>query len=96
MLELKELHSYYGASHNLHGIDLEVKKGQVITLLGRNGIGKTTTIHSIIGFVGKKQGGIFLEGENITGLKVIKLREKALELFHRGDGFSLTYRLQKI
>ena len=58
MLELKELHSYYGASHVLHGIDLEVKQGQVVTL-GRNGMGKTTTILWIIGFVGKKQAEFF-------------------------------------
>ena len=64
MLELKGVHSYYGESHVLHGIDLEVKQGQVVTLLGRNGMGKTTTIHSIIGFVRKKQGEILLEGDH--------------------------------
>ena len=46
-------------SHVLHGVDLEVKKGDVVTLLGRNGMGKTTTIHSIVGFVKKKAGRNF-------------------------------------
>src|SRR3954469_23959109 len=84
MLELRELHSYYGASHILHGINLEVKKGQVVTLLGRNGMGKTTTIHSIIGFVGKKQGGIFLEGENITGLESHQIARKGIGIVPQG------------
>ena len=70
MLELKELHSYYGASHILHGIDLEVKKGQVVTLLGRNRDGENNDDSFDYWFCWKKdKAGIFLEGENITGLE---------------------------
>ena len=84
MLELNELHSYYGDSHILHGVDLEVNKGEVVTLLGRNGMGKTTTIHSIVGFVGKKQGEILLEGENITGLESHQIAARGLGIVPQG------------
>ena len=84
MLKLKGLNSYYGESHILHGVDLEVKKGDVVTLLGRNGMGKTTTIHSIIGFVRKKQGEILLEGDNITQLESHQIAEKGLGIVPQG------------
>jgi branched-chain amino acid transport system ATP-binding protein len=58
MLEVKALHAWYGESHILHGIDLEVREGEVVTLLGRNGAGKTTTLKSIMGMVGRRQGSI--------------------------------------
>ena len=84
MLKLNALHSYYGASHVLHGVDLEVKKGDVVTLLGRNGMGKTTTIHSIVGFVKKKQGEILLEGENIAQLESHQIAAKGLGIVPQG------------
>lgn len=84
MLKLKELNSYYGASHILHGIDLEVKQGQVVTLLGRNGMGKTTTIHSIIGFVRKKEGEILLEGKNITSLESHQIARNGIGIVPQG------------
>ncbi|KAA9025778.1 ABC transporter ATP-binding protein [Niallia endozanthoxylica] len=84
MLELKSVHSYYGESHVLHGINLEVQKGKVVTLLGRNGMGKTTTIHSIIGFVRKKQGEILLEGENIAGLESHQIARKGIGIVPQG------------
>jgi branched-chain amino acid transport system ATP-binding protein len=84
MLKLNDLHSYYGASHVLHGVDLEVKKGDVVTLLGRNGMGKTTTIHSIVGFVKKKQGEILLEGENIAQLESHQIAAKGLGIVPQG------------
>lgn len=84
MLKLNDLHSYYGASHVLHGVDLEVKKGDVVTLLGRNGMGKTTTIHSVVGFVKKKQGEILLEGENIAQLESHQIAAKGLGIVPQG------------
>lgn len=84
MLKLNELHSYYGDSHILHGVDLEVKKGDVVTLLGRNGMGKTTTIHSIVGFVKKKQGEILLEGENVTQLESHQIAARGLGIVPQG------------
>lgn len=84
MLKLKDLNSYYGESHILHGVDLEVNKGDVVTLLGRNGMGKTTTIHSIVGFVRKKQGEILLEGENIAQLESHQIAAKGLGIVPQG------------
>ncbi len=69
MLNVENIHSYYGASHILHGVSLEVAKGEVVSLLGRNGAGKTTTLRSIIGLTPPKQGTIHLKGEETTGRK---------------------------
>ncbi|MDP2804147.1 MAG: ABC transporter ATP-binding protein [Phreatobacter sp.] len=62
MLEVRDLHAWYGESHVLHGVNLEVAEGEVITLLGRNGAGKTTTLKSIIGIMSKRQGAIRFQG----------------------------------
>ncbi|TVP44256.1 MAG: ABC transporter ATP-binding protein [Halomonas sp.] len=62
MLSIRGLNTWYGESHVLHGIDLEVPEGQVITLLGRNGAGKSTTLKSIMGVVPRRKGSIALQG----------------------------------
>lgn len=61
-LRISNLHAWYGESHILHGVDLTVHKGEVVTLLGRNGAGRTTTIKSIMGLVGKRTGSITING----------------------------------
>jgi branched-chain amino acid transport system ATP-binding protein len=61
-LRISNLHAWYGESHILHGVDLTVNKGEVVTLLGRNGAGRTTTIKSIMGLVGKRTGSITING----------------------------------
>jgi branched-chain amino acid transport system ATP-binding protein len=68
MLEIRDLHAFYGESHILHGVSLDVRKGEVVTLLGRNGAGKTTTMRSIMGIVGKRTGSIRLNGTELVGL----------------------------
>jgi branched-chain amino acid transport system ATP-binding protein len=68
MLEVKDLHAWYGESHVLHGIDLEVREGEVATLLGRNGAGKTTTLKSIMGMVGRREGSILFQRKQIVKL----------------------------
>jgi len=67
MLEVKEIHSYYGTSHILFGISFEVKEGDAVCLLGRNGAGKTTTFRSIIGLTPPKNGSIRFRGTEIVG-----------------------------
>lgn len=67
ILEVKEIHTYYGQSHILQGVSLEVEKGEMVTLLGRNGAGKTTTLKSILGIVPPKSGEITFLGEKISG-----------------------------
>ena len=67
LLSVKDLHGWYGESHVLHGMNFEVRDGEVVTLLGRNGAGKTTTMRSIMGILGKRQGSIrFKGGETIS------------------------------
>ena len=68
MLEVRHLETTYGPSQVLYGIELQIGAGQVVTLMGRNGMGKTTTIKSICGMVPPKAGSIILEGQDIAGL----------------------------
>jgi branched-chain amino acid transport system ATP-binding protein len=62
-LRLTDVHAFYGESHILHGIDLTVNRGEVVTLLGRNGAGRTTTLKAILGLVGRRTGSIMINGE---------------------------------
>ena len=66
MLEVSEIHTYYGESHVLQGVSLAVARGQVVALLGRNGMGKTTLIRSLIGFTPPRQGRVIFKGTDIT------------------------------
>ncbi len=68
MLRLTDVHAFYGESHILHGIDLRVNEGELITLLGRNGSGRSTTLKSIMGLVGRRSGSVMFNGEEITAL----------------------------
>ncbi|AWJ82776.1 ABC transporter ATP-binding protein [Azospirillum sp. TSH58] len=68
MLEVADLQAFYGESHVLHGVNLEVRQGEVVTLLGRNGAGKTTTMRSIMGIVGKRTGSIRFQGQELIGM----------------------------
>ncbi|MHB9146166.1 MAG: ABC transporter ATP-binding protein [Symbiobacteriia bacterium] len=69
MLEVQDVHTYYGESHVLQGVSLSLEAGQVVALLGRNGAGKTTLIRSIIGFNPPRRGKILLDGREIQGLR---------------------------
>jgi branched-chain amino acid transport system ATP-binding protein len=68
MLQVNEIHSYYGNIHALKGISLTVEKGEIVTLIGANGAGKTTTLKTISGLIHPRHGTITLEGERIDGL----------------------------
>ncbi len=68
LLEVRDLHAFYGESHILHGVEFDVGAGEVVTLLGRNGAGKTTTLKSILGMVGRRTGSVRYEGRDILGL----------------------------
>jgi len=67
-LRLTRLHAFYGESHILHGIDLSVARGECVTLLGRNGAGRTTTLKAIMGMVGRRTGSIMLNGNEIINV----------------------------
>jgi branched-chain amino acid transport system ATP-binding protein len=62
LLRISDLHAFYGESHVLHGIDLAVRRGEVVTLLGRNGSGRTTTLKAVLGLVGRRTGSITFNG----------------------------------
>ena len=79
-LEIRDLHTWYGESHILHGLNLQVQPGEVVTLLGRNGAGRTTTMRAIMGLVGKRQGSIRVHGEETIGLPTHKIA-------HHGVGY---------
>jgi branched-chain amino acid transport system ATP-binding protein len=68
LVRVEDLHTYYGKSHILHGVSLEVGPGEVVGLLGRNGVGKSTTLKSIMGLVQPSQGRILFDGAPITGV----------------------------
>ena len=68
MLEINDLNAWYGASHVLQGISLQVKKGELVCLIGRNGAGKSTTVKSAAGLIAKTRGSVRFDGEEILGL----------------------------
>ena len=72
-LEIKNLHAWYGESHILHGVDLHVGKGEVVTLLGRNGAGRTTTMRSILGLTGARKGSIQVDGKETIDLRTYRI-----------------------
>ena len=68
MLEVRDLEAYYGKSHVLHGISLSVKPGEVVSLIGRNGAGKSTTLKSVMGVLSDRRGTITFDGQDISRL----------------------------
>ncbi len=78
LLTVRGLQGWYGESHVLHGIDIDVKAGEVITLLGRNGAGKTTTLRAIIGILGRRAGSIVYDGVETIGMASRKIAKLGL------------------
>ena len=68
LVKVEDLHAYYGKSHVLHGVSLTVGRGEVVALIGRNGVGKSTTLKSIMGLVTARQGQVLFEGRPIAGV----------------------------
>jgi branched-chain amino acid transport system ATP-binding protein len=84
MLEIDNIHSYYGSIHALKGISLTVDKGEIVTLIGANGAGKSTTLRTVSGLMKPRIGRILLEGEDITPVKAHKIVEKGVALVPEG------------
>lgn len=86
ILSVQDIHGYYGKSHILQGVSLDVAAGEVVTLLGRNGAGKSTTLKSIVGVVQPRQGKVMFEGNNVAGLPAYKIAARGVCLVpeHRG------------
>jgi branched-chain amino acid transport system ATP-binding protein len=86
MLEVNDIHTYYGNIHALKGISLTVEKGEIVTLIGSNGAGKTTTLRSICGLQKPRQGNILLEGEDISPFKAHEIVSKGVAMVPEGRG----------
>lgn len=86
LLELQGVHTFYGDSHILQGVDLRVEPKQVACLLGRNGAGKTTTLRSIIGFTPPRKGSVVFRGENIARLAPEKIARRGISLVPQAGG----------
>ena len=84
MLELVDVHTYYGESYILQGISLEVKEGSVVALMGRNGMGKTTTIRSIIGLTPPRRGVVRFKGKDIAKLPSYQIARMGIGLVPQG------------
>ena len=78
LLEIRNLHAWYGESHILHGIDLDVKPGECVTLLGRNGAGRSSTLKSILGLVGRRSGSIKVQGQETVGMPTHKIARRGI------------------
>jgi branched-chain amino acid transport system ATP-binding protein len=77
LLEVRDLHAYYGKSHVLHGVDLSVRKGEIVSLLGRNGAGRSTTVRAIMGLV-EATGDVRFRNEPVLGLKPFQIAQRGL------------------
>ena len=84
MLEVQDIHTNYGESYVLQGLSLRLGQGQVVAVLGRNGVGKTTLIRSIIGFTPPRRGRILLHGEDITRLAPHEIARRGVGLVPQG------------
>src|ERR1700730_11084202 len=73
LLRVTGLHAYYGESHVLHGVECHVNRGEVVTLLGRNGAGRTTTLKALLGLVGSRSGSILINGREAIALPPHKI-----------------------
>jgi branched-chain amino acid transport system ATP-binding protein len=80
LLKVEDIHTYYGFSYILQGISFEVDQGEAVALLGRNGVGKTTTLKSIIGVTPPRAGKIFFDGTNIAGMAPYEIVRKGIAI----------------
>ena len=84
LLEIKSLKSWYGASQALFDVNLEIKKGEVVALLGRNGMGKTTTVNSVCGLINRYEGDINFGGYSLSGQPSFKIAQNGIGLVPEG------------
>jgi branched-chain amino acid transport system ATP-binding protein len=94
LLEARGLHTFYGASHVLQGVSFAVDRGQTVTLMGRNGMGKTTTIRTVLGLTPARHGEVLFHGRPVTGWPTHRIARLGIALVPEGRGIfpSLTVR----
>jgi branched-chain amino acid transport system ATP-binding protein len=86
LLEARDLHTFYGASHVLHGVSLAVGRGETVTLMGRNGMGKTTTIRSVLGLTTARSGQVLVRGIPVSGWPAHRIARLGIALVPEGRG----------
>lgn len=86
LLEAIGLHTYYGSSHILHGVNFHIRKGEALGLMGRNGMGKTTLIRTMMGFLTPKAGGVLVRGQRMTGGPTHKIAKLGIAYVPEGRG----------
>jgi branched-chain amino acid transport system ATP-binding protein len=95
LLKVSGLEAWYGESHILHGVDFDVRPGEVVTLLGRNGAGKTTTLKSIMGIVGKRKGSVQFEGKEVVSLTSDRIARLGIALCPEERGIFASLNVQE-
>jgi len=95
MLQVKKINTFYGKSHVIHGISLEINKGELVSLLGRNGAGKTTTLRTIIGLTPPSSGSVLYEGVDITSNKPFKICRAGIGYVPEGRRIFATLTLEE-
>jgi branched-chain amino acid transport system ATP-binding protein len=80
LLRVENLNTYYGDSHILKGLSLSIRQGETVALLGRNGVGKTTTLKSIVGWVPPRSGSVTFAGKNVAGLEMMRIARLGISL----------------
>ncbi|CCV08065.1 leucine/isoleucine/valine transporter subunit; ATP-binding component of ABC superfamily [Mesorhizobium metallidurans STM 2683] len=78
LLAVRDLHAWYGEGHALHGVNLDVLRGETVTLLGRNGVGKTTTLRAIVGLVRERSGSVVFNGSDLIGLPLHRVARQGI------------------
>lgn len=86
LVEVRGLHTYYGNSHVLHGVDLHIAPGETLALLGRNGVGKSTTIRSLLGLTPPRRGEVRIKGEDLAGRAAHKIIRRGIGYVPEGRG----------
>jgi branched-chain amino acid transport system ATP-binding protein len=86
LLEATGLHTYYGASHVLHGVGFVISEGETLALMGRNGMGKTTTLRSVLGLTPPRAGSVVVRGRDVTGWPAHRIARQGIALVPEGRG----------
>src|SRR6185312_16247352 len=84
ILEVQDIHTYYGDAYVLQGLSLALEQGQILGLLGRNGVGKTTLVNSIVGFTPPRRGKIMFKGDDITAIPSFETVRRGMGLVPQG------------
>ena len=95
LLSVGALHAWYGESHILHGVDFEVRRGEVVTLLGRNGAGKTTTLKSVLGMVARREGSVRFDGKETIALSSNRIARLGLAFCPEERGIFASLNVQE-